>query len=80
MTMDAGSESKCGGCGGPYLFDTSVPSALWNKVVRARGGSEYLCVACVVRRFAEARESFTAELWGSGLDGLTMTVTFKEPE
>lgn len=58
----------CGGCGGPYQFDTTIPSSLWNRVVRAKGGSEYLCLTCIVRRFAEAGESFTAELWSTDIE------------
>lgn len=58
----------CGGCGGPYQFDTTIPSPLWNRVVRETGGSEYLCLTCIVRRFAEAGESFTAELWSTDIE------------
>lgn len=64
----------CGGCGGPYDFDTSVPSVLWNRIVRAHGGNEYLCTGCVVATFARARQSFTARLSGAGFDGLPIEV------
>lgn len=58
----------CQWCGGPHLFDTSVPSVRWNAVVRARGLPDALCLSCIVAAFAEAGESFTATLW-SGSDG-----------
>lgn len=64
----------CGGCGGAYRFDTSVPSVLWNRVIRPLGGSEYLCTACIVRAFAKAGVSFTAELWGEDFGGLPIGV------
>lgn len=67
----------CGGCGGPYAFDTTVPSAVWNRVVRPLGISEYLCLGCVVRIFAERGESFTAKLWGKqeAFNGLPIRVS-----
>ena len=58
----------CGGCGGPHNFDTSVPSVVWNEVIRAKGGSEYLCLTCIVREFAKVGRSFTATLYGASLD------------
>ena len=64
----------CGGCGGPHLFDTSVPSVLWNRVIRPQGTSEYLCTSCIVRAFARAGMSFTATLWGDGFNGLPLAV------
>jgi hypothetical protein len=64
----------CGRCGGPCLFDTSVPSVLWNRVVRPLGGSEYLCASCVIAAFARAGVSFTAELHGGGFGGLPIAV------
>jgi hypothetical protein len=64
----------CGGCGGPHQFDTSVPSVLWNRVVRPLGGSEYLCTSCVLKAFARAGVSFTAELYGDGFGGLPIEV------
>ena len=66
--------STCGGCGGPHRFDTSVPSVLWNRVVRAQGLSDYLCLPCIVRAFAKAGVSFPATLWGDGFDGLPIAV------
>lgn len=65
---------RCGGCDGPHRFDTSVPSVLWNRVVRAQGLSDYLCTACIVRAFAKAGVSFTATLYGDGFDGLPIAV------
>jgi hypothetical protein len=54
----------CSGCGGPHAFDTSVPSHLWNRVVRASGLGDYLCTSCIVAAFVKAGEGFTAELYG----------------
>lgn len=65
---------KCGRCGGPHRFDTSVPSPLWNAVVRAQGLSEYLCASCVLEVFVLAGESFTATLWSDDLKGDTVEV------
>jgi hypothetical protein len=61
----------CGRCGGPHPFDTSIPSPVWNEVIRPLGISEYLCLTCIVTLFAQAGRSFTAELWG------TREATFK---
>lgn len=65
---------KCGKCAGPYRYDTSVPSVLWNRVVRAKGGSEYLCASCVLEAFAAAGVGFAAELYGGGFHGLPIAV------
>lgn len=62
----------CGGCGGPHPFDTSIPSVKWNQVIRAAGGSEYLCLTCIVSAFAKAGESFTAVLSGAELHGVSV--------
>lgn len=70
----AGEAGQCGGCGGPHRFDTSVPSVLWNRVVRAAGLADYLCATCVVRAFAKAGVSFTATLYGDDFDGLPISV------
>lgn len=64
----------CGKCGGPHRFDTSVPSVLWNRVIRPLGGSKYLCTTCIIEAFAHAGESFSATLYGSGLHGVTIAV------
>ena len=66
--------STCGYCGGPHRFDTSVPSVLWNAVIRPLGGSEYLCLTCVAEAFARQGTSFTATLWGAGFNGLPIAV------
>lgn len=68
VLWDSETVGHCGGCGGPHDFDTSVPSVVWNEVIRAQGGSEYLCTSCIVRAFAKAGRSFTATLYGAGLD------------
>ena len=54
---------------GPHRFDTTVPSVLWNRVIRARGDNEYLCTTCIVRAFARAGVSFTAVLYGDDFPG-----------
>lgn len=54
----------CGGCGGPHPYDTSIPSPLWNAVIRAAGLSDYLCTTCIVAAFVKAGQSFEAELYG----------------
>ena len=66
---------RCSGCGGEYRFDTSIPSVLWNKVIRAQGLPEYLCTACIVRAFVKAGVSFTAELYGDDFHGDHIEVT-----
>jgi hypothetical protein len=72
----------CGGCGGPYAWDTTIQSEVWNRVVRPLGISEYLCTNCILRLFAARGEGFSAELWGgrSGVDfnGLPLHVGFSE--
>lgn len=67
-------DDHCGECGGHCAFEASVPSVLWNRVVRPLGGSEYLCLACIVKAFARAGVSFTAELSGDGFHGLPIAV------
>jgi hypothetical protein len=52
----------CSLCGGPHPYDTSIPSVLWNRVIRGRGLPDYLCMTCIVKAFAETGESFTANL------------------
>lgn len=64
----------CAQCGGPHDFDTSIPSAVWNKVIRAQGLPEYLCTTCIVREFAKAGESFTAQLWNEEFNGVPIEV------
>ncbi len=64
----------CEGCGGLYLFDTSIPSPLWNEVIRDHGLPEYLCLSCIVRAFAVAGRGFTAVLSGAGVEGLPIEI------
>jgi hypothetical protein len=68
----------CRGCGGPHSFDTSVPSAAWNAVIRARGLPEFLCLTCIAREFAKAGRSFTAQLWGEEFHGTPIEVRVGE--
>lgn len=69
----------CGGCGGPHCFDTSVPSVVWNEVIRARGMSEYLCTSCIVKAFVQSGRSFTAQLWGDDMpSGIAIEVRVNE--
>lgn len=64
----------CALCGGPHPFDTSVPSVLWNRVVRVQGLPEYLCCTCVIATFVRAGVSFTAELYGQGFSGAPIEI------
>lgn len=68
--MDA---SACEKCGGPHRYDTSVPSVLWNSVVRSQGW-DFLCAACILELFALARVTLTAELSGDGLSGVPIVI------
>jgi hypothetical protein len=69
-----GVEPACQGCGGPHPFDTTIPSPLWNQVVRARKLPEFLCASCILRVFAGEGVSFTAELWGDRFTGMPIEV------
>lgn len=62
-------DATCCRCGGPYRFDTVVPSVIWNETIRARGLSELLCLTCIVEAFCCFGESFTATLWGGSFQG-----------
>lgn len=55
----------CQGCGGPHQFDTSIPSPVWNRVIRARELPENLCASCILAEFAKADCGFTATLWAN---------------
>lgn len=68
----------CGGCGGPHPFDTTIPSVVWNRVVRAGNHPDYLCLTCIAGIFARAGESFTAELWSEDFKGLPVEFIVKE--
>lgn len=64
----------CAGCGGPHPFDTTIPSPIWNRVIRGAGLPDYLCLTCIVQAFAVAGEGFTAQLWGPEFSGLPIEV------
>lgn len=57
----------CMGCGGPHPYDTTVPSVVWNEVIRGGDLPDYLCLTCIVRAFVRVGRSFTASLVGGGL-------------
>lgn len=64
----------CEGCGGPHPFDLSVPSDLWNRVIRESGKPDYLCPTCILRAFVLAGVDFTATLWSREFGGLPIEV------
>jgi hypothetical protein len=64
----------CNMCHGPYQFDTTIPSPIWNRVVRAQNLPEYLCLTCIVKVFAKDSQSFTAQLWGDDFNGTPIEV------
>jgi hypothetical protein len=72
----------CSRCHGAYWFDTTIDSETWNRVVRAQGISEYLCLSCIVDVFATAGESFTANLWATDkpLTGQSLTFNAVAPD
>lgn len=70
----------CAMCGGPYQFDTTIPSETWNRVVRAQNLPEYLCLTCIVRVFMQAKQGFTAELWGGEFNGETFSLSLGDVE
>ena len=74
--LNGGGHLPCSDCGGPHQFDTSVPSVIWNAVMRKDGreGPEYICTTCIVREFALAGVSFVAELYGGGFSGLPIEI------
>lgn len=63
----------CQDCGGPHPFDTTIPSPLWNRVIRSAGLGDYLCITCIVKAFALAGEGFTATLWSDDFNGTPVT-------
>lgn len=65
---------SCSGCGGPHPFDTTVPSVVWNAVIRSNRLPDYLCLTCIVAAFVRAGQSFTAELVGGGFHGAPIEV------
>ena len=74
MTPSPEKNPPCGLCGGPHPFDTTVPSVVWNRVVRAQELPDYLCLTCIVRAFVAAGESFTAELIGVAIETTALEV------
>jgi len=64
----------CSGCGGPHPFDTTVPSVVWNAVIRANHLPDYLCLTCIVAAFVRVNRSFTANLIGGGFHGIPIEV------
>ncbi len=72
LASSAPEEQCCGQCGGPHPFDTSVPSVVWNRVIRSQGWSDFLCTTCIVRAFAQIEEGFTATLWGNEFNGISV--------
>lgn len=68
----------CSGCGGPHPFDTSIPSVVWNRVIRDGGLPDYLCTTCIIRAFALAGVSFTATLWSPEFHGLPIHVMVRD--
>ena len=74
---EAASQPPCAKCGGPHHFDVSIPSEAWNRVARASGLQDYLCLSCIVLAFQRMGEDFSAKLWSDELDGVEMEVRFK---
>lgn len=68
-------ECQCQKCGGPYRFDTSLPSPVWNRVIRGYDLPDTLCVSCILEAFVNAGVGFQATLSGCGLDGAVIEVT-----
>lgn len=64
----------CAQCGGPHNFDTSVPSTVWNQIIRAKGLPEYLCATCIIQEFVRANQGFTATLWNEEFNGVPIEV------
>jgi hypothetical protein len=73
-TPAPGDGTRCSMCSAPYQFDTTVPSVIWNRVIRAQNLPEFLCCTCIVKEFAKAGVTFTAELWGDAFNGLPIEV------
>lgn len=70
---------KCPGCGGPYPFEMSIPSTLWNQVVRPAGLPDDLCPTCIVQVFTRAGVSFSANLSGHGVWDAAIVVNVLTP-
>jgi hypothetical protein len=68
----------CDMCEGPYFFDTTIASPLWNAVIRANDLPDKLCFNCIIREFGKRRTSFAATLWSPDFDGLPISITFDD--
>lgn len=54
---EAGRDSlPCGICHLPIVFEFTVASSIWNRIVRAKGLNEYLCFWCFDRLAVESGE------------------------
>jgi hypothetical protein len=71
---------SCSGCGGPHPFDTTVPSVVWNDVIRKEGLPDYLCLACIVSAFVLAGKRFTADLVGGGFHFVPIEIRVRSQE
>ena len=60
--------APCNRCSGPHQFDTSIPSPLWNRVIRDTGLPDCLCTTCIVWAFVKEGVGFEAELYGLEVD------------
>jgi hypothetical protein len=47
---------------------------VWNRVIRANGLPDYLCLTCIVHAFASRGESFTADLVGETIKFVPIAV------
>ncbi len=45
----------CSRCGNPVIFEFTVESSAWNRIVRSRGIAEYLCFWCFDELAADER-------------------------
>lgn len=68
---------KCQLCGGPHEFDTSIPSQLWNKIIRKNKFPDTLCASCIIKIFTIYKQSFIATLWSDSLNGIPIEVKVK---
>lgn len=74
-----GKKPRCALCHGPHPFDTSVPSELWNAVIRAAGTPDFLCLFCIIEKFSEAKKGFSAKLYGDGLGQVSIRMRVGVP-
>lgn len=59
------SEVSCGECGGECC-EFTIPSDVWNAVVRAKGYSDYLCVGCYHEAVTRHIRAMQPQAKGSG--------------